>query len=185
MMEMVLIRAPPSGLIIKAVCISLHLRKPQMPWHSELTHTHVRHLNVTIFCVGKDLVWPPHSKESTPIRLFFHSLISLSATAGGDWSLFQSCHRVASGFTLPLLHSAVFSVPFDRNNSWRWERSNECRLTSQTGRNVGGDAIFSGCTPDRNRKSKTAILLKKTLAFQNTFYNKMHDRFQHILYYKE
>lgn len=57
-MEMVLIRAPPSGLIIKAVCISLHLRKPQMPWHSEPTHTHVRLLNLAIFCVGRDLVTP-------------------------------------------------------------------------------------------------------------------------------
>lgn len=44
---MVLIRAPPSGLIIKAVCISLYLRKPEIPWHSELTHANVRPLNLS------------------------------------------------------------------------------------------------------------------------------------------
>lgn len=120
-MEMVLIRAPPSGLIIKAVCISLYLRKPQMPWHPELTHANVRLLNLTIFCVGKPS--DPLTWRSQLLSVFFRSLISLSEIAGGDWSLFRSCHRIASEFTLPLLHSAVFSVPFGRNNSWRWERS--------------------------------------------------------------
>lgn len=146
---MVLIRAPPSGLIIKAVCIFLYLRKPQMSWHSELTHANVRLLKLVILCLGKSsdlLIW-----RSQLLSIFFHSLISLSEIAGGDRSLFWSCHRVESDFTLPLLHSAVFSVPFGTNKSWRWERSNECRLTSQTGRNVRGDAIFSGCTQEQEK----------------------------------
>lgn len=44
-MEMVLIRAPPSGLRVKAICISLNFLKPQMPWHSELNIANVRHLS--------------------------------------------------------------------------------------------------------------------------------------------
>lgn len=155
---MVLIRAPPSGRIIKAVCISLYLRKPQMPWHSELTHANVRHLNLTIFCVGKPR--DPLTQRTQFLFVFFHALISFSEIAGGDWSSLWSCHRAASELTLPLLHSAMFSVPFGRNNSWRWERSNECGLTTQIGRNVRGDAIFSGYTPDRNRKRQMTCLLK-------------------------
>lgn len=149
-MRIVLIRAPPSGLIIKAVFIFIYLPKPEMPWHSEFTHANVRILKLVILCVGKSsdlLIW-----RGQLLSVFFYSLISLSEIAGGKWSLFWTCHRVAFDLTLPLLHSAVFSVPFGTNNSWRWERSNECRLTSQTGRNVRGDAIFSGCTLDRNGK---------------------------------
>lgn len=53
-MEIVLIGAPPNGLIMKAVLsTSLYLWKPQMPWYSEVTNANVRLLNLTIFCVGK------------------------------------------------------------------------------------------------------------------------------------
>lgn len=56
-MEKMLIRAPPSGLILKAVCMSLSLRKPQIPWHSELTHSNVRLLNLKS-SVWENLVMP-------------------------------------------------------------------------------------------------------------------------------
>lgn len=52
-MEMVLIRAPPSGLVIKAICISLYFCKPQMPWSSELTYASVRPLHLTYLLCGK------------------------------------------------------------------------------------------------------------------------------------
>lgn len=82
---LLLIRAPPSGQIIKKdVCVSLYILKPQIPQHSELAHTNVSYL----LCGGKTSNPPPslsvkgvHSYQSV-----FHSFIPLSEIAGGDWS---------------------------------------------------------------------------------------------------
>lgn len=127
-----------------------------MPKHPELARANVRPLYPYYLLCGRSQ-WPSRLKDSTPIHLFLHPLIYLSEIAAGYWSLFRSCHRVESKFTLSLLCSAVFSVPFGKNNSRRWERSNKRRLT---GRNVRGDAIFPVCTLDRNRKRRITTSLK-------------------------
>lgn len=65
LMKMVLISPLSSGLRVKAIFISLYLRKPQMPWHSEQNITNVRLLRLASH------VWSPHLKELTPLFPFF------------------------------------------------------------------------------------------------------------------
>lgn len=155
-MEMVLIRAPPSGLIVKAVCISVSLREASDAQASR-AHMCQRKAPLPLLSFVWEILVAPSLEGVSSYPCFLHPLIYLSEIAAGYWSLFQSCHRVESKFTLSLLRSAVFSVPFGKNNSQRWERSNKRGLT---GRNVRGDAIFSVCTLDRNRKRRKISLLK-------------------------
>lgn len=114
---MLLIRTPPSGLVIKS-CLYLYV------WHSEL-----KLLTLSFLCLEM-VKWrspppPPlltHSEQSVPICLF--PILDL----GGKGRLFWSYKGIEFDFSLPLLHSVVFSVPFDRNKARRWERNSMCRL---------------------------------------------------------
>lgn len=70
---MVLIRAPPSGLI-KAVCF--YFWKPQMPEYSETIYISVRLLHLTYHLHGNSY-YLPLLRESTPFVSFFILFITV------------------------------------------------------------------------------------------------------------
>lgn len=145
---MVLIRAPPSGLI-KAVCLFLLLEASD----ARVLRDHLCQCKASSPHLSS--IWKLQLSASlervNSFFVFFHSFyLGLKELVGID-------HRFDH---VTLLHSSSRShffsqlcsqFSFDKKKktiSWR-ERSNKRR---PTGRNVRVDHIFSGCTLDENRK---------------------------------
>lgn len=96
-MGMVLISAPPSGLIVKVVCLSLPTEAPDA---LVFRAHHCQCKALQLFRLANAVCAPLRSR-SRLLSVLFPSLVFLFETASGYWSFFWSCHRDPSDFYTP------------------------------------------------------------------------------------